>query len=180
MASQGGMCDYCTKNDMRPSELFVGKGPTKCSSCGTRLGPPIGASAPTLVSAPHSASSSSSSTTVLPPETKKAFKVEMDTWCGAEPPVAIRAAWAGAMGAGSADEALALLSEAIRLGCKRDDGARMDDDAEDVAKQAAETAAAALCAEDQVRDRSVVCKRTVVPIVGTSHSPLRWDGAMQP
>jgi hypothetical protein len=47
-----------------------------------------------------------------------AYKPDVDSWCGAEPPEAIREAWAAAAVATTADVALAHLSVAIQLGCK--------------------------------------------------------------
>jgi hypothetical protein len=74
-------------------------------------------------------------------------------WCASPPDLAeIRDAWLGAAAAqeaGDFEKALSLVSDAIKLGCKADDGAVLDD--EDAAKTAAEVDAAPLCAEDQAR-----------------------------
>jgi hypothetical protein len=105
------MCEYCVKHEMSPSELFQGKA-NKCASCGTKLGVAVGAEmgVSVAVAAPSPRAAQQSSA--------PAYKPDVDSWCGAEPPEAIREAWAAAAVATTADVALAHLSVAIQLGCK--------------------------------------------------------------
>mmetsp|Transcript_28986 Transcript_28986/g.58273 ORF Transcript_28986/g.58273 Transcript_28986/m.58273 type:complete len:240 (+) Transcript_28986:1-720(+) len=130
------LCDYCVLHDMGASELFVGKGGV-CASCGTKL----------------SGGKAVATTPASPPSRSRPRKAEIDLWSASPPDnKEIRDAWEGAAAAVDSDDlekALELLSKAIKLGCKEDDGAVMGD--EDAEKCAAEVEAAVLCAEDQAR-----------------------------